>query len=372
MTHKFDNKNQFLETLFFRDTPLIDLRAPLEYQRGSFPSSISIPLMSDEERAKVGTCYKQQGQEAAIRLGHKLVSGKTRDQRMQKWINFIQQHEKGYLFCFRGGLRSQTAQQWLAEEGYDYPLIRGGYKLMRNFLLNTLETLSEQLNFVVIGGRTGTRKTDLIVKFPNAVDLEGHANHRGSSFGRRIGGQPGIIDFENNIAIDLLKLNTTYSTVLLEDEGVTIGSCSVPDPLRKQIKTAPLYLVESSLDERVDNILNDYVLGLSKEYLTDNPIEGWENYKNAMLLSLERIKKRLGGERHHRLYQIMNKAFKQQMKKEEPHLHREWISILLTEYYDPMYDFQLTKKQHRIKERGSWQDIVNLMENSQGNTGGRD
>ncbi len=372
MTHKFDNKNQFLETIFFKDTPLIDLRAPLEYQRGSFPSSISIPLMSNEERAKVGICYKQQGQETAIRLGHKLVSGKTRDQRMQKWINFIQRHEKGYLFCFRGGLRSQTVQQWLAAEGYDYPLIRGGYKLMRNFLLDTLETLSEQLDFVVIGGRTGTRKTDLINKFPNAVDLEGRANHRGSSFGRRIGGQPGIIDFENNIAIDLLKLNATYSTVLLEDEGVTIGSCSVPDPLRKQITTAPLFLVESSLDERVENILSDYVLGLSKEYLIDNPIEGWDNYKNAMLLSLDRIKKRLGGERHQRLYQIMNKAFKQQMKKEEPHLHREWISILLTEYYDPMYDFQLTKKQHRIKQRGSWQDIVNLMENSQGNTGSRD
>ncbi len=371
MTHKFDNKNQFLETIFFRDTPLIDLRAPLEYQRGSFPSSVSIPLMSNEERAKVGTCYKKQGQEAAIMLGHKLVSGKARDQRMQMWINFIQRNEMGYLFCFRGGLRSQTVQQWLAAEGFDYPLIRGGYKLMRNFLLDTLETLSEQLDFIVIGGRTGTRKTDLIAKFPNAVDLERHANHRGSSFGRRIGGQPGIIDFENNIAIDLLKLNTSYSTILLEDEGVTIGSCSVPDPLRKQIKTAPLFLVESSLDERVENILNDYVLGLSKEYVIENPIEGWDNYKNAMLSSLDKIKKRLGGERHQRLYQIMNKAFKQQIKKEEPHLHREWIRILLTEYYDPMYDFQLTKKQYRIKQRGTWQDIVNLMENTQGNTGPR-
>jgi len=365
MTHKPDKKNKLLETVFSRDIPLIDLRAPLEYQRGSFPSSASLPLMSDAERAKVGTCYKQQGQDAAIKLGNKLVSGEIRDLRMQKWIDFIQQHEDGYLFCFRGGLRSQTVQQWLKAEGYDYPLIQGGYKLMRNFLIDTLENLAEQLNVLVIGGRTGTRKTDLIVKFPNAVDLEGRANHRGSSFGRRVGGQPAIIDFENNIAIDLLKLNTSYSTVLLEDEGVTIGSCSVPDPLRKQIKTAPLYLVESLLDERVENILNDYVLGLSEEYLTNDPIEGWNDYKNAMFLSLDRIKKRLGGERHQRLYQLMDSAFKQQMKKEDPSLHREWIRILLTEYYDPMYDFQLTKKQHRIKERGTWKEIVNLMEKSQ-------
>jgi len=362
MNHTTATENKFLETIFSRDIPLIDLRAPLEFQRGSFPFAVCLPLMNDAERAKVGTCYKQQGQEAAISLGHKLVSGETRDQRMQRWIDFIQQHENGYLFCFRGGLRSQTVQQWLADKGYDYPLIPGGYKAMRNYLIHSLETLAEQLNFIVIGGRTGTRKTDLIVKFPNSVDLEGRANHRGSSFGRRVGGQPTIIDFENTIAIDLIKLKTVYSTVLLEDEGVTIGRCSVPESLRKQIKTAPLHLVESSLDERIENILNDYVLGLSREYLLDDPKEGWLNYQEAMLSSLNRIKKRLGGERHQRLYQIMEKAFKEQMETEESNLHRDWIRILLKEYYDPMYDFQLTKKQHRIKQRGSWQEVVSEME----------
>lgn len=358
MNHKTVTDNKLLESVFLNDIPLIDLRAPLEFKRGSFPFAVSLPLMTDTERAKVGTCYKQQGQEAAIKLGHKLVRGETRDLRMQKWIDFIQQHKTGYLFCFRGGLRSQTVQQWLADEGYNYPLIPGGYKVMRNFLIHNLETLAEQLNFLVIGGRTGTRKTDLIIKFPNAVDLEGRANHRGSSFGRRVGGQPAIIDFENNIAIDLIKLKAVYSTLLLEDEGVTIGSCSVPEPLRKQIKTAPLYLVESSLDERVDNILNDYVLGLSREYLTDDPKLGWSNYQEAMFSSLNRIKKRLGGERHQRLHQIMEKAFKEQMEKDESNLHRDWIRILLKEYYDPMYDFQLTKKQHRIKHKGTWQEIV--------------
>jgi len=238
--------------------PLIDLRAPVEFSQGAFPSSVNLPLMSDEERAKVGSCYKNHGQDAAIGLGNKLVSGKIREQRMEQWIHFVQQHPEGYIYCFRGGLRSRTVQQWLSEEGIDYPLIVGGYKAMRRFLIDSLEELSQQLDFIVIGGRTGTRKTELISKLPNTIDLEGRANHRGSSFGRRVGGQPTVISFENNLAIDLLKLEENCTEILVEDEGVTIGRCSVPESLRNRIKTAPLYLVEASVDERVENILNDF------------------------------------------------------------------------------------------------------------------
>ena len=208
------------EVLFSRDTPLIDLRAPTEFNPGAFPNAINLPLMTDDERAKVGTCYKQYGQQAAIKLGHKLVSGECREQRMAQWRSFIEQNPEGYLYCFRGGLRSQTVQQWLADEGLEYPLINGGYKAMRRFLMDSLEALPQSFNFIVIGGRTGTRKTDLILKLPNSIDLEGRANHRGSSFGRRVGGQPTVINFENNLAIDLLKLKTNYSTLLIEDEGV--------------------------------------------------------------------------------------------------------------------------------------------------------
>jgi len=346
------------ETIFSNDTPLFDLRAPIEFNQGAFPTAVNLPLMTDEERAKVGICYKNQGQDTAIKLGHKLVSGEIREQRMEQWINFIQQHKDGYLYCFRGGLRSQTVQQWLETEGFSYPLIQGGYKAMRRYLINKLESLSEKLNFIVIGGRTGTRKTDLILKFPNAIDLEGRANHRGSSFGRRVGGQPTVISFENNLAIDLLKLSGVHSTVLVEDEGVTIGRCSVPEPLRNQIKTAPLYLIDASIDERVENILNDYVLGLSKEYLNFDPNHGWHAYKEAMFSSLMRIKKRLGGEKYSRLYQLMVKAFDKQTEEQEQNFHRDWIKVLLQEYYDPMYDFQIDKKLHRVQQQGSWSDIV--------------
>ena len=95
--------------------------------------------MSDDERAQVGICYKQQGQEAAIELGHQLVSGELKAQRLAQWADFAEQHPQGYLYCFRGGLRSQTVQRWLREAGIDYPLVIGGYKAMRRFLLEELE-----------------------------------------------------------------------------------------------------------------------------------------------------------------------------------------------------------------------------------------
>ena len=121
--------------LFLRPTPMMDMRAPAEFVHGAFPSALSLPLMSDEERAQVGICYKQQGQDAAITLGHQLVYGELKAQRLAQWTAFARQHPHGYLYCFRGGLRSQTVQRWLHEEGIDYPLVTGGYKAMRRFLL---------------------------------------------------------------------------------------------------------------------------------------------------------------------------------------------------------------------------------------------
>ena len=348
------------EKIFTGSIPLLDVRAPVEFIKGAFPNVVNLPLLFDEERKKVGICYKNHGQDAAIKLGNKLVSGELRDTRLTGWKRFTQQNPEGYIYCFRGGLRSRTVQQWLASEGKEYPLIKGGYKAMRQYLIEQLEMLSQSLNFIIIGGRTGTRKTDLILANGNAVDLEGRANHRGSSFGRRLGGQPTVINFENNLAVDLLKLKAKFSTILLEDEGVTIGSCSVPEPLRLQIKTSPLYLVEADVDERVENILRDYVLTLSNEYIEADADQGWINYRASMLTSLQRIKKRLGGECYSRLHSLMEKAFQEKNKSANYDLHREWIRVLIVEYYDPMYDFQLEKKQHRVQEQGSWETIAQI------------
>jgi len=349
------------KALFLNDIPLLDLRAPIEFSQGAFPRAINLPLMTDSERHQVGSCYKQHGQHAAISLGNKLVSGEQKEQRLASWKSFIENNPEGYLYCFRGGLRSRTVQGWLKESNIKYPLIKGGYKAMRQYLINTTERLAEAKEFIIIAGRTGTRKTDLILNHENSIDLEGRANHRGSSFGKRVGGQPTAINFENNVAIDLLTLEDKHSRIFLEDEGVTIGSCSVPEPLRRQIKSSVIYMVEASVEERVENILRDYVLTLCKEYELAEPEHGYNLYCSVMLSSLDRIKKRLGGERHAKLHTLMTKAFKSKTSHGNKNFHRDWISVLLNEYYDPMYDYQLTNKLDRVTCSGDWETISELM-----------
>ena len=121
--------------IFKSNTPLLDVRAPIEFLEGSFPHAYNFPIMSDSERHQIGICYKENGQKSAIKLGHELVSGKTKAQRIDQWSQFVKKHPKGALYCFRGGLRSKISQEWIYEHsGVSYPRIKGGYKALRTFL----------------------------------------------------------------------------------------------------------------------------------------------------------------------------------------------------------------------------------------------
>jgi len=162
--------------LLIRRAPLIDVRAPIEFVDGSIPGAVNHPLMNDEERAAVGKRYKDNGQEAAIALGEKLVSGELKTERIEAWKTFAAANPNGALYCFRGGLRSRTSQQWLSDAGIDYPLVEGGYKALRRFLIDSLERCTSTLPAMVIGGRTGTGKTRVLVACERAIDLEGLAN----------------------------------------------------------------------------------------------------------------------------------------------------------------------------------------------------
>lgn len=345
-----DNSADYRE-IFLSDRPLLDVRAPVEFNKGAFPHTFNLPLMNDIERQKVGTCYKQHGQEAAISLGHKLVSGDTKAERIAAWAEFARNHPDGYLYCFRGGLRSQLSQQWLRElGGINYPRVVGGYKAMRSFLLETLEAATRECRFVVLGGLTGTGKTEVLEQLATALDLEGRANHRGSSFGKHATPQPGQIDFENTLAIDILKKRAAGVTqFVVEDEGRAIGSCSVPIPLYQVMSQCPIVWLEDTLEGRVSRILKDYVVDLRAEFVDlHGDDEGFSAFALRLRESLDNIRNRLGGERHQRLASIMDAALAEQRASGEVALHREWIAALLGEYYDPMYAFQRQNKASRI------------------------
>lgn len=349
-----------IETLLLGNAPLIDTRAPIESERGSFPTASNLPLMSDDERAAVGTTYKQQGQDAAVALGHELVSGEIKDRRVAAWKAFAEKHPNGALFCFRGGMRSAISQRWLAEVGIDYPRVRGGYKSMRRWLLDQTESICDQIPFLVVAGPTGSAKTRLIneardgAPLPNRVDLEGIANHRGSSFGRRLGGQPSQISFENALAIELARLvRRGVVEIVAEDESKLIGRCALPPSLQQALKAAPLVVLETTLEERVEHSFENYILANLAELRAEHadPENAFALFAQGLLDALDRIRKRLGGARHSELRGVMEQAIAQHRRGDSSG-HRAWIETLLRDYYDPMYSYQLKNRTQQVLFRG--------------------
>ena len=354
-----DDCHDFL-SLFLNDIPLLDVRAPVEFSKGAFPAATNIALINNDERHQIGICYKQHGQQAAIDLGNQLVSGEERDKRMQAWQQWWRDNPHGYLYCFRGGLRSQTTQAWLKEAGVDAPLIRGGYKAMRTFLLNQLENRIAAQHFEILCGRTGCAKTRVIEAQPNAIDLEGIAHHRGSAFGRRPGGQPSQIDFENTLSIDLLKAHAAnHHTVLLEDESKLIGRCHLPFSLQDRIKSQPRIVINETLASRVQVPLEDYVVGPLQEYRQHfGEQQALQQLGEELLAAMDRIRRRLGGLRHQQLRQVLEEALAVQAINGDTELHREWIHTLLADYYDPMYDYMLSRRHGEIVFEGSRDEVM--------------
>lgn len=347
-------------SLFLNDVPLMDVRAPVEFSRGSFPNTENAPLMNDEERHRVGICYKEKGQDKAIELGHQLVSGDIKAQRIEAWKRFVARHPEGYLFCFRGGLRSRLTQEWIRDAGIDYPLVKGGYKALRRFLIDSLEAQVKSGEFRILSGRTGTGKTRVLQQLPNPVDLEGLANHRGSSFGRQVTPQPSQIDFENRLAVVMLKAHHLKGgPIYLEDESRLVGRCALPESLKNRMAESPLLILEQPMEERIGIIREDYVEGMFADYVNRDGTEaGWLNFRDYLLSAIDRIRKRLGGERHRQLRGLMEEALLQQETTGRTGAHDAWIEALLKDYYDPMYDYQLSQKEGRILVRGGPKTIL--------------
>ena len=362
-------------SLFTENRLLIDTRAPVEFEKGSFPAAINLPLMSNSEREQVGTCYAERGQEAAISLGHELVTGIAKEARIEQWISAIKSAPEAALFCFRGGLRSQTTQAWLAERGCHVPIIEGGYKALRRFLIDTFAASLQASNLVVVAGRTGVAKTALLNQCAEScgssqrlvtIDLEGLANHRGSAFGKRITPQPSQIDFENAIAIAFLKaIKSDASAVAVEDESRLIGRCALPILLQECIAKAPVITVEASLAQRVEHSWQNYILQNHSELVkvAGDDEHTFEVFAASLRNSLENIKKRLGGVRYSELSGLLETAISEH-RLGRSEAHKAWIEILLRDYYDPMYDYQLKSKQRRVVFSGDFDAVAQYLQQS--------
>ena len=353
-------------SLFLNDVPMIDLRAPVEFDQGSFANAESLPLMSDDERAAVGTCYKEEGQETAIVLGHQLVSGDIKQKRLDVWKAFVENNPQGALFCFRGGLRSKTTQQWVEEySGIDYPRVEGGYKALRRFLLESTERLVDSMNFVVLSGRSGTGKTRIIKQIPHSLDLEGLANHRGSAFGNTTTPQPTQINFENNLAVVLLKAEAAgFNTIVVEDESRNVGSRHVPFQLHGKMSESPMVNLIVSDEDRIEITVQEYAKDIHLDYVQQfGDVQGLEKLEEHLLDSLSKLRKRLGGERYQTMQQTMQDAIKLLNDEGDYKGFASVFGELLLDYYDPMYDYQMSSKLERIVYNGSREEVLDHLLN---------
>ena len=246
---------------------VLDVRSPAEYLHAHLPGAVSLPLFSDEERAVVGTAYKQESREAAIKIGLDFFGPKMRMMveqvealtRKHNTVNG-QRSTDLCIYCWRGGMRSSAVAWLLNLYGYRVHILSGGYKAFRN---HVLKAFGLPLPFRIIGGFTGSGKTALLHELGRKgaciIDLEALASHKGSAFGN-IGmpRQPSQEMFENRIALLLYQAAAAGKTVWLEDESQRIGLINLPGELWNRMRMAPVYFFDIPFEQRLQHIVQGY------------------------------------------------------------------------------------------------------------------
>jgi len=300
-----------------QEIPVIDVRTPAEFEQGHIPGAYNIPIFTNEERAIIGTLYKKSGKETAVEKGLGLVGPKLAT--FVKQGKKIAKNKKLIVHCWRGGMRSASMAWLFNTAGLTTQVLEGGYKTYRGALKNLF---SEEIPMIIVGGFTGSGKTDFLKALEKRkyqiIDLEGIAHHKGSAFGH-IGEQkqPSTEQFENNLFEHLLSLDFNQ-TIYLEDESRNVGSAWISDAFFKQMRKAPVLKLNVPENIRLDRLVKDYA--------------NTEQVKEALIFSVNKIKKRLGGLRTQNSIELINEGnFKEAAKKILP-------------YYDKTYAYGLSQR----------------------------
>ena len=296
--------------------PLVDVRSPGEFDKGHWPGATNIPLFTDDERAAVGTTYKQQGRLPAVHLGLSITGSKLASHAEE--LDKLRDRGNPRIYCWRGGMRS-ASMAWLADQIDLSPvLLNGGYKSYRRW---AQEQFMRPWPIRVLGGRTGTGKTDLLLAMERKgiaiLDLEGVAHHRGSSFGGLgLPPQPSTEHYENLLAevLDRHRI-ASAEAIWVEAESIQVGRCRIPKPFFDQMQQAPVLEIQRSLDERVKQLVTVY---------------GHQG-GDALAEATERISRRLGPQRTRQALEAISRS--------------DWAEACRAtlDYYDRCYDRELER-----------------------------
>ena len=297
--------------------PVIDVRSPLEFNKGHIPGAFNIPLLNDEVRVQVGTAYKKKGHHAAVKLAFELCGGDFYKMIKEAELICKGQDKTILVHCWRGGLRSNTMAWMLSLSGFRVYLLKGGYKVFRNWALAQFD---KPKKVVILGGRTGSGKTDILKvlaeRGEQVIDLEGVAHHKGSAFGS-LGqpAQPSNEHFENQLALICNALDPER-LVWVENESRQVGSNIVPAALFERMRAASTIQLNVSREDRMTRILEEY-----------GKFPAEQLAEKTLLLS-----KRLG-------IQKANEAVSLLRDDNVP----MWLEIVL-DYYDKNYDYGMSQR----------------------------
>ncbi len=294
---------------------ILDVRSLAEYAQGHIPEAVSFPLFNNEERALVGTCYKQQGKEEAIELGLAIAGPKLAD--FVARAKVLAPERQVRVHCWRGGMRSASAGWLLETAGFNVSLLIGGYKGFRRWALSLF---SVPQKILILGGMTGSGKTEILRALGNmgeqVLDLEALAHHRGSSFGALEQlPQPTNEQFWNEIAMEWAKFDRNQP-VWIEAESKRIGLCRIPQEIFEQMEKAIVIEINRSRQERVNLLVEIY----------------GEADINDLIAATERIRRRLGGVRAKEAVSFLQQG------------NLAAASDLILHYYDKTYTYDLQKR----------------------------
>lgn len=316
----------------FEGHVLIDVRSEAEFERAHIPGAVNIPLLRNDERVQVGTIYKQQGRDAAVALGFKLLGPRFHT----LYEEFKAAGAKPLFYCWRGGLRSHISATLLEWGGQFVSLLSGGYKAYRHLVQTEL---AKPRNMVLLGGMTGVGKTEILhllaEKGYPVIDLEGIASHRGSALGGLgMPAQPTVEMFEN-LLHKAVSAFPVAQTLILENESRKIGTCVMPEGFWQNMLKSTVLEIDVSQHQRKERLEKEYA-GFAPEILAEKT---------------EKLRKRLGG----LLCQQAKQAILEGRKA-------EWVEILM-DYYDKSYRYFVAENGYRPEPQPwDWQQTENSLE----------
>ncbi|MBW4647645.1 MAG: tRNA 2-selenouridine(34) synthase MnmH [Kastovskya adunca ATA6-11-RM4] len=317
---------------------IIDVRSQSEFAEDRVPGALNFPVLNDDERANVGTLYKQISAFDARKVGASLVAKNI----SQHLAHHFTDKDKDYhplVYCWRGGQRSNSLALVLSQIGWQVTVLEGGYKTYRAHVREQLEHLPKQFTYQVLCGLTGSGKTHILRRLAQrdvqVLDLEGLANHRGSLLGQewegKLSPQPSQKRFESLILHELQRFNS-QKPVWVEAESSKIGQVYLPSSLWQQMKQARCVEVQLPTSARIDWLLQEY------PHLVTHP----DILKNKLM----RLKSRYGLEKLTQWFQLIDSD--------------QWETLvgdLLEAHYDPTYSRSMSHSYDRVEQRLPLSDL---------------